>query len=399
MKSVIVIHYDEIALKGKNRAIFEKKLVENVRANLKDFPELSVKRIFGRILVEFSKFDVQKVSLDKIKEKLSLTFGISNFSFGWKTDADMDKLANEIWKIIKEKKDSIHTFALRARRSDKNFPLNSMDIERKIGGAIRAKSGWMVDLDNPDLTVYLEIIEKGRAIFYYDKIAGPGGLPVSTSGRLLSLISSGFDSPVASYLLMKRGAKVDFLHFHSYPYTDNRSIENVKKIIQILANYQGKSWLFLAPLGEVQKKLLAIASSRYLVILYRRIMVRVANELANKEKIRGLITGESLGQVASQTIENIHTIADVSYLPILRPLIGFNKGEIISLAKKISTAEISSQPYEDCCSRFVPKNPVTKARLEEIEKIEKSLPVNEFVTEILEKLERLEIYKAQEYKE
>ncbi|MBU4141705.1 tRNA 4-thiouridine(8) synthase ThiI, partial [Patescibacteria group bacterium] len=247
-----------------------------------------------------------------------------------------------------------------------------------------------VKLKNPDINCFIEIVE-GKALIYFEKIKGLGGLPVGTSGKVLSLISSGFDSPVAAWRLMKRGARVDFIHFHSYPRTSKASINNVKNLIKILNKYQFNSILYLAPLLDIQREIFAKCEERLRIILYRRFMFRIAEILAWKIGAGALVTGESLGQVASQTLENIGVANNAVSIPIFRPFIGADKIEIIDEAKKIGTYEFSSQPYEDCCSLFTPRHPATKARLGQVEFEESKLDSEKLIKEAIEKTEKVEI--------
>jgi len=270
------------------------------------------------------------------------------------------------------------TFKISTKRSEKKFPLTSQQINEKVGGYILKKIKSKVDLENPDVICFVEIVEK-YAFLYLEKIRGPGGLPTSVSGKGISLLSGGIDSPVASFLAMKRGVKVIFLHFHAYPFASKASIEKAKKIVKILSNYQGKSKLYLIPFADIQKEILMKTQAKLRVVLYRRLMFQIAEEIAKKEGVLGVFTGESIGQVASQTLENIKVIEEATDLPVFRPLISQDKEEIIQKAKEIGTFDVSILPYQDCCSRFLPKHPETKAKLEDIRKAEKKLNIEKLV--------------------
>ncbi|MBU3924333.1 tRNA 4-thiouridine(8) synthase ThiI [Patescibacteria group bacterium] len=417
MKNIIIIHYAEIALKGENRRNFEKKLVENIKLGLKNLSCEKISRISGRILI----YPKDNAEIKKFKTALNYVFGISHFSFGWEISADLEEIKITLAEMLKKRiagdssislcgdyfeqcrnaqdgnfiKKKIVTFRITARRAEKNFPKTSEEINREIGEYVleklKVKSEKLkVKLKNPDINCFIEIVE-GKALIYFEKIKGLGGLPVGTSGKVLSLISSGFDSPVAAWRLMKRGARVDFIHFHSYPRTGKASINNVKNLIKILNKYQFNSTLYLAPLLDIQREIFSKCEERLRIILYRRFMFRIAEALAWKIGAGALVTGESLGQVASQTLENIGVANNAVSIPIFRPFIGADKIEIIDEAKKIGTYEFSSQPYEDCCSLFTPRHPATKARLGQVEFEESKLDSEKLIKEAIEKTEKVEI--------
>ncbi|NQV13212.1 MAG: tRNA 4-thiouridine(8) synthase ThiI [Parcubacteria group bacterium] len=370
MKNHILIHYGEIGLKGKNRPFFERKLVDNIKQSLSGQNFVSVKKGYGRILVELN----EKSDSKQITQQLQRVFGIVNLAEAVKVDGDMENIKKTALEILPKSK----TFRVAARRSDKSFPLNSQQVNEQLGAYILDNRPEVkVDLGNPEATLYLEITDQG-VFMYSQKLPGLGGLPVGVSGRVISLLSAGFDSPVASYLLMKRGARVIFTHFHAYPQTDKRSIENVQKITRILNKYQFDSQLYLIPFLDIQKAIFKVATADR-VVLYRRMMMRIAEKIAIREQAKALVTGDSLGQVASQTLENIQAVSEAATLPILRPLIGSDKQEIIDFARQIGTHDISAQPYEDCCSLFVPKSPNTKARIENIKRQEEKLTIDDLV--------------------
>lgn len=371
---LILIHYGEIGLKKGNRAFFERKLVENIQAALKDCGDFLVTRETGYITV-FEKNNDMSGGAPQIAEKLKKVFGIAHFSFANEIrinpDANLDKICAEIYKLYgnfaaakKYKK-----FKIEAKRSDKAFPFNSQEINKEVGAFIAEKTKMKVDLENTDLTIFIEITRKSIYV-YFEKIKGPGGLPVGTNGEVLALISSGIDSPVAAWYLMKRGAQANFVHFHSYPQTNKASIDNVREIISRLNKWQKKNCkLFLIPLLGIQNDIIKKSSEDYRVIMYRHFMLLLAEKIALDNNYKALVTGESLGQVASQTIDNIFALNNVLNMPIFRPLIGFDKEEIINKAKEIGTYEMSIRPYGDCCSFFVPKHPVTRADTGIISKI------------------------------
>lgn len=366
----ILIHYNEIALKGKNRDFFEKKLVENI----KNLTGAKVKRLSGRILAE-----TEADNFEETLKKLGGVFGISSYSPVSETKTDLQEIKKEA--LISVKKMEGKTFKVETRRGYKQFALNSMEISRDVGEYVLENSKLKVDVKIPDIIINIEVLTD-KTFVYTQKIKGPGGLPVGVSGKMLVLISGGIDSPVASYLMMKRGCNLDFIHFHSYPYTDKASIEKVEEILKILDKYQKRHRLYLAPIIEFQKEIVKHADARYRVILYRRMMYKAAERIAYKIGAKALVSGDNLGQVASQTIENMAVIGDGIKLPIMRPLVGFDKEEIIALAKKIGTFGISIEPQGDCCSVFLPKNPATKSRLDDIIREEKKVGMERWVERI-----------------
>lgn len=392
---LILVHYGEIGLKKGNRAFFERKLVENIQSALKDCGDFLVKREIGRITVK-SRTEDQKPKIDEITGRLKKVFGIAHFSFVYEhpiTNADKIELAvkelcEKIYGIYNnEKKDTLSkTFKIQTQRSDKKFPLTSQELNEQIGDFIIKKTGMKVDLENPDLTIFAEITRK-TAYVYFEKIKGPGGLPVGTNGEILTLISSGIDSPVAAWYLMKRGAQANFIHFHSYPQTNKASIDNVKEIIGLLNEWQKKNCkLFFVPLLDIQKDIIKKAPEDYRVMMYRYFMLVFAEKLARDNGCKALVTGESLGQVASQTIDNIFALDGFVGMPVFRPLIGMDKEEIINKAKNIGTYDISIRPYGDCCSFFVPQHPVTKANSDTILNIAKKID-KKIIDETLDNIE------------
>ncbi|MEN3038964.1 MAG: tRNA uracil 4-sulfurtransferase ThiI [Candidatus Kryptonium sp.] len=396
MSSAIVIcHYHEVALKQRNREIFEKKLRTNIAFALSDIiKQKMVKRGYGRlkIVLPFGFEDVEKVEI--IRSRLSNVFGLTNFGVGIVASLNVEKICEASLKVLKNK--NFKTFSVKTKRQNKKFPLNSVEINRKVGAFIleNFKNNGVeiqVNLENPEITVYIEIVDR-EAYVYADRFKGPGGLPVGSSGKVVSLLSAGFDSPIASYLMMKRGAKVIFVHYHSYPYTSYDSIEQVKQIVKILSKFQFHSKLYIVPIAEAQRIIVLNAPVELRTILYRRLMIKIAENIAEKEGAEALVTGESLGQVASQTLRNIRVINQIATLPVLRPLIGIDKEEIIQKAREIGTYEISSQPYDDCCSFLTGRHPETWANLNEIFEVEKKFNWDELVKMSFEKAEIENIY-------
>jgi thiamine biosynthesis protein ThiI len=376
----IICHYHEIALKAKNRKFFEEKLIENIGRVLKTGDFEFGKRISGRILIKLTKEGTKNEQ--EIRKSLKNVFGIAYFAFATNSPQKIKSIQEKALEILKGKK--FRTFRISTQRSKKEFPLTSQKINEKIGAHVLKKTKSKVKLEKPDITCFIEIVEK-YAFLYLEKIKGLGGLPVSVSGKAISLLSGGIDSPVAAFLAMKRGIKVIFAHFHAHPYTLAASIEKAKKLVKILNKFQGNSKLYLIPFGEIQKEILLKTPAKLRVILYRRLMFKIAEEISRQEKALGIFTGESIGQVASQTMENIRAIEEAVNLPVYRPLIGQDKEEIIQKAKEIETFEISILPDQDCCSRFLPAHPETKAKLKEIIKAERKLNIQKLVREAIKK--------------
>ena len=361
-----LIRYHEVALKRGNRPYFVELLKRNLRSSVEGLGLKEVKNLPGRLCMVFNG----EADSDEIRRRLACVFGVANFSFAERTAVDLEDLKSKILESLKGKEFS--SFRIQTKRADKTFPLNSPDVNREVGAAVKAYSGAQVDLKNAELTIGIEILSRD-AFFSLDKIPGPGGLPVGASGRVISLISGGIDSPVASYRMMQRGCRLIFVHFHSSPYLDKTSQEKVKELVKILTRHQYSSRLYMVPFGEIQRQIVTAVLRPLRVVLYRRMMVRLAEAIASSEKASALVTGESLAQVASQTLQNLTVIEKAATLPILRPLVGMDKQEIIDQARRNGTFEISILPDQDCCQLFVPRHPDTKASLVEVEKAESRL--------------------------
>jgi thiamine biosynthesis protein ThiI len=368
----VLIRYHEIALKKGNRAYFTELLKRNILAAVKDLGAKEIRSLPARLLLTFKN----QVPSETISQRISAVFGVANFSIVERTAKDIDALRSGILAAINGLR--FDSFRVETQRGDKTFPLTSPEINRQLGGAVKEKSGARVDLTHPEFTVTVEVLPHD-AFFGFDKIAGAGGLPVGASGRLVSLISGGFDSPVASYRMMQRGCRLIFVHFHGAPYQDKTSQEKVRDLVRTLTRHQFQSRLYIVPFGEIQRQIVASVARPLRVVLYRRMMLRIAEVIARNEKAKALVTGESLGQVASQTLDNIAVIQQAALLPILRPLVGMDKQEIIDQARRIGTFETSSIPDQDCCQLFVPKHPATKAQFREVEDAETSFDVKELV--------------------
>ncbi len=372
----VICHYSEIGLKGRNRSFFEKKLVSNIRKILPEDSFSSVRRPEGRVVVKLS----ENAERHQVESSLKKVFGLAYFSFAKKVDSDLEKIKEETITLLKERNLSPKTFRVTTKRSDKSFPATSPEVSREVGAKIFENTDWDVDLEDFDLNVHIEITGSGTYI-YFEKIRGYGGLPVSSSGRGLLLLSGGIDSPVAGFKMMKRGLGLDFIHFHAYPLVSNDSIKKAEKLFGKLKKYTPESNLFLIPFGEIQKEVRVSIPEKYRILFYRRLMLTISQRIAESRNAESLITGESLGQVSSQTLPNMRVTEQVADLPILRPLVGENKREIVSVAKKIETYEISILPDQDCCTLFNPRKPETNADLEDVLKLEESLEIEDLIEE------------------
>ena len=368
----VLIRYHEIALKKGNRVYFTELLKRNLLSAVKDLGAKEIRSLPARLLLSF-KNDIEP---ELVTRRIAAVFGVANFSLVEKTARDIDALRARILEALNGAR--FESFRIETQRGDKSFPLTSPEINRQLGAAVKEHSGARVDLSHPDLTVTVEILPRD-AFFGFDKIPGAGGLPVGASGRLVALISGGIDSPVAAYRMMQRGCRLIFVHFHSAPYLDKTSQEKARRLVTLLTRHQFHSRLYLIPFGEIQRQIVAAVNRPLRVVLYRRMMMRIAESVARKEKAKALVTGESLGQVASQTLENMSVTQQAATLPILRPLVGMDKQEIVDQARRIGTFDISSIPDQDCCQLFVPKHPATKARLDEVEDAESNYDPKEMI--------------------
>jgi thiamine biosynthesis protein ThiI len=367
-----LIHYHEINLKKSNRGWFEGRLHQHVESLLGGLPHAGVRRFGGRMIVSLSP----ESPMAEIERRLKWASGIANFAPCWEVPADLEQIRAAL-PLLTASLD-FRTFKIDARRSTKTFPLTSQQLNEDLGRLVQLRTGAAVRLENPDLTCFVEIVGP-RAYLYFRKIQGLGGLPPCTGGKIVCLISGGIDSPVAAFRLMRRGCRAHFVHFHSYPQTTMESQEKVRMILRILSRYQLESELHLIPFGELQREIVAYTPPPLRVLLYRRFMMRVAEALGQKLGAAALATGDSLGQVASQTLENLRTVSAAVQLPILRPLIGEDKEDIIRTAREIGTYEVSILPDQDCCTMFVPRHPETMASIRQAENAETHLDVSRLV--------------------
>lgn len=384
----ILIRYGELSLKGKNRNTFIKQLYENIKKATKGFPTLEIERQHDRMYIYLHDEDANQV-----KEVISKVFGISSFSFAIKTNSDMDEIIQACMQALplQEKK----TFKVAARRSDKNFPIISDQINRMVATSILKNSEWKVDVHNPDVKIVIEVHADATYIMT-DKYLGAGGYPVGVGGKAMVLLSGGIDSPVASYLMMKRGVRIECIHYASPPYTSENAKEKVMELARLVSGYQGDLLVHIVPFTNLQLAIYQNADESYAITLMRRMMMRIAAGLAQNRKALAICTGESVGQVASQTLESMVAINEVTNLPMIRPVVCMDKIEIIDLAKKIGTYETSILPYEDCCTIFTPKNPVTKPRVDKCKQYEARFDYEALVQECIENVQSIWVHPQKE---
>lgn len=379
-----VISYGEIGLKGDNRLFFEGKLVKNIRESLKDLGRCEIKRTWGRIMVESDG------ESHRIEEKLSKIFGIMSYSPVLTCSKNMEEIKETVKASLGGKLTDGASFKVETRRSDKSFPLNSPEINGALGGYVLTEfPGIRVDVHKPDITIHIEIREK--ALIYSKKFKGLGGLPVGTGGKGMALLSGGIDSPVAAWMLMKRGVTTEGIYFHSFPYTGDKAKEKVIDLARILSKYSNGFKLHVINFTPIQQVIGEKCPDEMVTIIMRRMMMRIAQKVAVRRRCKILITGESVGQVASQTLESLNATNAVITLPVMRPLIGMDKLEIIDRAQSIGTFETSILPYEDCCGLFVPKHPKTKPTLEEAVQGEEGVDWNPLIEEAVKTRESIRV--------
>lgn len=383
MKTYVVVKFHELALKGKNRPMFIRQLVDNLKEATLDIGVDRVRRGQMMAIIRLSS----ESAWPEVKERLGKCFGVSKFFRAYRMSPDLDKIKEFLTSILKDR--HFESFRITANRAYKEFPMNSIEINEDLGAYVQRFSGARVDLTDPELKIFLDVHPR-EILVYFNEVGGLGGLPVGVSGKVTAMLSGGIDSPVAAWHMMKRGCKVNFVHFHSYPLVDTASMDKAEELVQLLNRFQYRSTLLLVPFSHVQQRIIVSAPALYRVVLYRRFMVRIAESLARQEGALSLVTGESLGQVSSQTLHNIAVVDAVAGMPVLRPLIGFNKQEIVDLARDIGTYETSIQPDQDCCTLFVPRHPVTRGNLETVTDLENQLPVEQLVQESLSHVERKE---------
>jgi tRNA uracil 4-sulfurtransferase len=386
---VLVLRYHEVALKGRNRPFFVRRLVSNVEQTLADLPVGPLRRSSARLLVPLR----DETALPEVRTRLARVFGLANFSIAYEVGLDATDPPRALRRLadaVLHRLDGtpVTSFRVLTKRADKRFPLTSPEVNQSLGAAIKSATDARVDLEHADLTVAIDILP-GRAFFSVEKLPGAGGLPVGSSGRVLALLSGGIDSPVAAWRIMRRGCHVDFVHFHSAPFHDRTSQDKARELVRLLLPWQLEATLHLVPFGEVQRQIVAAVGRPIRVVLYRRMMLRIAEALARAGRAEALVTGDSLGQVASQTLTNLAVVGEVATLPLLRPLIGMDKGEITTEAERIGTFETSIIADQDCCQLFVPRHPSTRAAASDIAEAEVRYDVPALVAQAVAATERV----------
>ena len=393
MNEVLIIKYGEIILKGLNRPVFEDRLFKIIRRRLKDLGEFKITKFQAAVYIE-AKDDC--FDYDEAVQRLKKVFGILYICRAKKCEKEMEAVKTQALLSYEEAYSEGKTFKIEVKRQDKRFPHKSPEIQKMVGDAIFEKhyKTAKVDVKNPDISVMVEIREEG-AYVYAKREKGPGGLPVGINGKCALMLSGGIDSPVAGYMIAKRGVELIGVHFHSYPYTSERAKEKVITLAKKLSEYAGRIELFVVPFTDIQLMINEKAENDMLVLLMRRYMMRIAQRIAEENGAKAIVTGESLGQVASQTIESMTVTNEVVSMPVFRPLIGMDKEEITLISRKIDTFETSIQPYEDCCTVFVPKHPKTKPRVSEIREEELKLSdMDKLLEEAIKNTEKIIITRG-----
>ncbi|GAD15994.1 tRNA uracil 4-sulfurtransferase ThiI [Lentilactobacillus otakiensis] len=388
----IMVRYGELSTKGKNKKDFIKQLGKNVRAVLHPFPKLEVKAQRDRLHVALNGEDDKQVI-----ETLKGVFGIENFYPSVQLDKDMDVIKQTALEMVKEQYHDGATFKINTRRQDKHFEYDTNQINNMLGDYILENvDGITVDVKNPDISIRVEIRMNG-AFLSSEKIHGAGGLPVGTGGRATMMLSGGIDSPVATYLAMKRGVKIDMIHFYSPPYTGEQALNKAKQLTAVLGKYSGNIQFIQVPFTEIQETIKEKVPEGYLMTIQRRMMLRIAAQITKNRHCDGVFTGEALGQVASQTLESMMAINDVTTMPVLRPLVSMDKTEIIKISEKIHTYDLSILPFEDCCTIFTPPAPKTRPNLEKSRKFEQYIDVEGLMKKAIDNIEITNIKPGEEF--
>jgi len=376
----VVLHYGELALKGRNRPWFITTLVRGVRAALVDLSVTDVRPLNGRVVVTFEA----ESDWPEMARRLARIPGIGNFLLARHVPSDIEALADAIVADLPD--EPVPSFRVAARRADKRFPLESPEIERHIGRRVQEARGWPVDLSAPAFVIRVEVLTED-AFYAFDRRAGIGGLPVGTGGRVLALLSGGIDSPVAAWRLIRRGCRTDFVHFHAYPILSRASQDKVRELVKVLTQSQLRSRLHLVAFGGIQQQVVVSVPPPLRVVIYRRMMLRIAEEVARWRGARALVTGDAVGQVASQTVDNLAVIGGVASMPVLRPLVGMDKEEITADAQRLGTYETSILPDQDCCTLFTPRFPSTRAAVRDVDAAERALDVPTLVAQAVENVD------------
>lgn len=386
MEWMIAVSFGEIFLKGKNRHVFYKAAINNIKRNLRGIDYQGMYSESSKLYIQADRKD-----FEKIKDNVLKVFGISYVAYVIKTNKNIEDIYAACKEDLSEYfSDKNYTFKVESKRTDKSFKYKSPELSAKIGGFIlRDFPNLSVDVHNPNFRVFIDV--KDNVYIYSKRFRGLGGLPIGSSGHGLLLLSGGIDSPVAGFMVAKRGMKLDCIHFHSYPFTSKRALQKAVDLAEIMSSYTGKMKIYSVNLADIYKAINQNCDRRETTILSRRFMMRIANKIAETNSYQALITGESLGQVASQTIESVSVINDSSEIPILRPLIAMDKKDIIDISHKMGSYEKSIEPYDDCCSIFAPDNPVTKPKLKYIKMSEEKLDIEALETDAINNMEIIEI--------
>lgn len=373
-RKVLLLKFGELFLKGKNKRDFEKLLMNNIKSKLEGH-DFSLEYTSGRIILE--NYDEFEESI--LIEKLRTVFGLIGIAKAVEIDGDYENIKNYVSSISID-----GTFRVSAKRADKRFPMTSVELERNLGEVVlNSNKNAKVDLHTPSVILYVEVRFNGKCYIYHENIKCLGGLPLGSGGEALLLLSGGIDSPVAGYLMAKRGLKLQAVHFHSYPYTSEQAKEKVIELARELSSYVDEIKLHIVSFTKIQEQIHMNCDAEYMITIMRRIMMRIAEKICERENLGAIITGESLGQVASQTMQSINVTNSVVSLPVFRPLISFDKEEIMDIAKSIGTYETSILPYEDCCTVFLPKYPVIKPTIKRAEHLEQFLNIELLVSEAI----------------
>jgi thiamine biosynthesis protein ThiI len=372
LRPCVLVHYHEISLKGANRPLFLRHLARNLARATADLQPASVTQLPGRIVIDLAGHDKPEA----VRDRIGSVFGVANFALAYRVPSVLESMKAIIDRLIEGR--SFASFRISARRAFKSYPMTSIELNRELGAFVVGRTGARVDLEQPEVNLHVEVLP-GETFVYSERLPGPGGLPVGASGAVAALLSGGIDSPVAAWRMMKRGCRVVFVHFHSAPYLPATSQQKARALVERLTVWQYASKLFLVPFGDIQREVVLTVPPPARVVVYRRLMVRIAEAIGRQQGALALVTGESLGQVASQTLANISRIGEVATMPVLRPLIGMDKLEITEEARRLGTFETSIEPDADCCTLFVPRHPSTGVGVEEVQAVEGRLDLGSLV--------------------
>ena len=368
----IIAHYQELALKGRNRPWFQRKLVRHLHTALTGLSIREIRTLMGRLEIVLGRDD----TVNEVRDRLSRVFGLANYAMAGRSAADVTAIGDAILRDLPAA--DVPSFRVTVRRADKQFPLPSPQLEREIGSRVQDARGWPVNLDRPALQIRVEVVP-GEVFYSFGNEPGAGGLPMGTAGRVVALLSGGIDSPVAAWRMMRRGCHAALVHFHSYPFLSRTSQDKARQLAEVLTRYQLKTALQLVPFGELQRQVTLAVPGPMRVVVYRRLMLRIAERIAGRIGAKALVTGDVVGQVASQTLDNLAVVGAAVTLPVFRPLIALDKEEIVAAAERLGTYSISIVPDEDCCTLFTPRHPETHAKLAGVEQMERALPIAEMV--------------------